>query len=78
MKKVLLTLGVCGMLALAVVACGDDKNDCDCTVTLEGTPVKLDTINDFDGECSEITEANLPTQWQNITDLGGTISCVEH
>lgn len=84
MKKTLLTLGILGCLTLGLVACGDP--DCNCTVSLEGETVQLftddnPTISEFDGECDEITPADLPgsygESWGNINELGGSINCEE-
>lgn len=73
MKKVLLVLGVAATLGL--VAC-DPKSDCDCTVGYDGNDVVVPVL-EFDGECDKIAATDLPTEWQDIEESGGTFACVE-
>lgn len=85
MKKVLLSAGILGLFAIALVSCGD-KSDCDCTVfpkdgATEATTTTLDTWTDFDGDCSEITASDIESHYSAWNDLEGnglTFSCKEH
>lgn len=73
MKKVLLVLGVAATLGL--VAC-NSKSDCDCTVGFDGT-TEVVPVLEFDEDCDKIAASDLPTEWQDIEEIGGTFSCVE-
>ena len=56
---------------------GNTTSDCECTVEFEGIAGVVVEVLDFEGECSEISAENLPAEWQDIEELGGTFSCTE-
>ncbi len=80
MKKTLMTLVAAVALALGMASCG--STDCVCTVGMDkndtDTQVVLPVMEDWDGDCSDITDKDIAdTNWNNVVELGGFIDCVE-